>query len=334
MTKSITETILLESEKNLEKLRGILTNFNFEVESVLPQFPGSDTEVTAKIKVFTNPLSSDPEARKDYTYILHNYSVIPIHLAIRSRLPVVDNWVQIVLPSYNRKYVLADFAAALEPLGFNITDLEYYTLDALTTNRYTLRCKSNNPRFKDGVSFAVVEEIPVTAAPDINMYMDWDFKLSDNEFLMHSRNFLTYSFCFTKENSLVTKCNNDPEDPNIANAVVQIDRHAHFVEGIGLTKPKLRYHFTSFKVTRLTPQDIYAKFGFQTSMPLGIMADIRTSWELIDRMNELYDMGLTKSDVIDLRVHENLHGFRFKSSCLGYVGEIIVDIKGRVGNNR
>lgn len=334
MAKSITETILLESEKNLEKLRGILTNYNFEVESVLPQFPGSNTEVTTKIKIFTDPLSSDPEARKNYTYVLHNYSVVPLHLAVRSRLPVVDNWVQIVLPKYNRNYVLADFALALEPLGFNLTDLEYYTLDSLTANRYVIRCKSNNPRFKDSVSFAVVDEIPVTAAPDINMYLDWDFSYTDNDFLMHSRNFLTYSFCFTKENSLVTKCVNDADDPNVANAYVQIDRHAHFVEGIGLVKPKLRYHFTTFKVSRLTPHDLYAKFGFQTSMPLGIMADVLTSWELIDRVNELYDLGLTKADVIDLRVHENLHGFRFKSSCLGYVGEIIVDIKGRVGNNR
>lgn len=334
MTKSITETLLLESEKNLEKLRGVLTNYNFEVESILPQFPGATNEVTAKIKVFTDPLSSDLEARKDYVYILHNYNAVPIHLAMRSRLPVVDNWVQLVLPKYNRKYVLADFATALESFGFNISDLEYYTLDSLTLNRYVIRCKSNNPRFKDSVSIAVVDDISTSAAPDVNMYLDWNFSYSDNEFLMHSHNFLTYSFCFTKENSLVTKCVSDIEDPNLANAIVQVDRHAHFVEGIGLIKPALRYHFTSFKVKRLTPQEIYAKYGFQTSMPLGIMADIRTSWELIDRINELYDMGITKSDIIDLRVHENLHGLRFKSSCLGYVGEIIVDIKGRVGNNR
>lgn len=334
MTKSITEILLLESEKNLEKLRGVLTNYNFEVESVLPQFPGAKNEVTAKIKVFTDPLSPDLEARKDYVYLLHNYDAVPIHLAVRSRLPVVDNWVQVVLPKYDRKYVLADFAAVLEPLGFNISDLEYYTLDSLTLNRYVVRCKVTNPRFKDSVSFAVVDSISPSAAPDVNMYTDWDFTYSDNEHLMHSRNFLTYSFCFTKENSLVTKCITDPDDPNLAKAIVQVDKHAHFVEGIGLVKPAMRYHFTSFKVNRLTPQEIYAKYGFQTSMPLGIMADIRTSWELIDRVNELYDMGLTKSDVIDLRVHENLHGLRFKSSCLAYVGEIIVDIKGRVGNNR
>lgn len=330
MPKSITETILLESAKNLEKLSGILTSFNFEVESVVPQFPGATTEVIAKIKLYTDPLSTDPEARKNYVYILHNYKTVPIHLAVRSRLPVKDNWVQLVLPKYDRKYVVADIANALLPLGFDITDLEYYTLDALTQNRYVLRCNSRNPRFKDSVSFAIVDNIDESAAPDIDMYKDWDFTLSDNDFLMHSKNFLTYSFCFTKENSLVIKCINDPDDPNLANAVVQIDRHAHYVEGIGLEKPLIRYHNTMFKVQRLTPTDIYAKFKFSTSMPLGLIEDIKTSWQLIDRINELYQLGLTRSDVIDLRVHENLHGLRFKSSCLGYVGEIIVDIKGRV----
>lgn len=330
MTKSITEKVLLESDKNLEKLKGILNDYNFEVEAVLPQFPGATTEVTAKIKLFTDPLSSDPEARKIFTYVLHNYNVVPLHLAIRSRLPVKNNWVQMVMPTYNRKYVMADFARALVDLGFNLTDLEYYTLDALTLNRYVIRCKDKNPRFRDSVSIAVVEEIDIDAVPDVNMYQDWDFTLTDNEFLMHSKNFLTYSFCFTKENSLVIKCVNNPDDPNEAKAIVQIDRHAHYKEGIGLTKPALRYHNTSFTVSRLLPADIYKKFGFQTSMPLGFVTDVKTSWDLIDRINELYDLGITRSDVIDLRIHDNLHGLRFKSSCLGYVGEIVVDIKGRV----
>lgn len=334
MTKSITDIVLLESEKNLEKLRAVLTEYNFEVYSVLPQFPGADDQVSTRVKLFPDVLSRDLEARKNFVWFVHNYTVVPIHLAMRSRLPVYENWIQMVMPKHDRKLVLADFVTALKPLGFDISDMDYYVLDTLTSNRYTLRCKDNNPRFKGGVQIATVEAIHADAKPDVSMYLDWDFQMTDNQFLIHHRNFLTYSFCFTKENAMVIKCINDPDDPNIADAVVQIDIMAHYVEGIGLTKPKIRKHLTKFRVERKLPAQIYKEAGVETSLPLGMMGDYRTSWDLIDRINELYELGITKMDVIDLNIHDNLHGFRFKSSCLGYVGEIVVDIKGRVGKNK
>lgn len=334
MAKSITEKVLLESEKNLEKLRGILTEYNFEVESVVKQFPEAVNEVATLIRVYPDALSPNPEIRRNFVKIVHNYDIIPLHLAVRSRLPVKNNWVQIVMPDLDRQLTLVDFVRTLEPMGFNFTDLEYYKLDFLTPNRYTLRCMDRNPRFSGGVQFHTVAAIEPEAAPDVSMYQDLDFRHSDNDFLMRHWNFMTYGFCFTKENSLIIKCITDPDDPNIAKAVIQIDRHAHFTDGIGLVKPAIRFHLTTQNVLRKLPEEVYKELGVESSIPLGMTGTYLSSWELIDRINELYDLGITKLDVIDLRIHDNMHAFRFKSSCLGYVGELLIDINGRVGKTK
>ena len=219
---------------------------------------------------------------------------------------------------------------ALRALGFNL-EREYYKLDKLTDNLYQLRVSGYNPRFLPGaVGFKVVTNLDPDAVPDVAMYASYNFTMTDREYMCAWGNYLLYQFCYTKKNAQVVSMINDPTDSTKGRAVVSIDRHAYFVDNIGLKLTDKRYTRNTIPVEKKLADTILDDLGFDEYVPLGIGYPVKQSFELIPRINELYDLGITEMDIIDLPIVSSIHGLRFKSTCLGYAGELMLHIPGQV----
>lgn len=326
----LSDRILYESADNLARLKMILKADAINIKTIDPDSPTATVESHARLILDTDPDSSDPEQEGRFRPTSVRYKRIYPQLAFRSKLPVKDDWVQIVLPIYQRDYNLSDFILALRDLGFNI-EREFYKLDKLTANRYQLRVTDYNPRFLPGaIGFTVVTELDPTAVPDTDMYATYDFTMTDKEYMCAWGNYLLYPFCYTKENASVISMINDPNDSTKGRAVVNVDRHAYFVENIGLKRFEKRYIRNGFNVEKKLAETILDDLGFAEYVPLGIGYPVRQTFELIPRINELYNLGITEMDVIDLPVSSSIHGIRFKSTCLAYAGELLVHIPGQV----
>lgn len=326
----LSERILYESPANLARLKTILSPDAITIKTIDPDSPTATIESHARLLLDTNPSSNNPEEDNRFRSTAVRYNRIYPHLAFRSKLPVKDDWIQIVLPSYNRDYNLSDFILAFRALGFNL-EREYYKLDKLTENLYQLRVLDYNPRFLPGaVGFKIVTELDPLAVPDVARYADYDFTMTDREYMCAWANYLLYPFCYTKKNAQVISMINEPGDSTKGRAVVSVDRHAYFVDNIGLKLTDKRYLRNTLPVEKKLADTILDDLGFEEYVPLGIGYAVRQSFELIPRINELYNLGISEMDIIDLPIVSAIHGLRFKSTCLAYAGELMLHIPGQV----
>ncbi len=332
MPGTITERVLYNSADNLSMLSKILTDTNFDIIRVGKESSVSSVETLTTVRVDTKPTSLEDSDPTRYQDIAVRYPRIQTHMAFRSKLPVLQNWVQIQLPKYNRDYTLSDLVEALEELGFNL-ERRFYKLDKLAGTSYQLRTTPDNPRFMGSVQIRFVESIDPTALPDVTTYAGYDFNITDTEYLMAWANYKTYIFCFTPENSSVISTNQREIAQATIVAKVRIDMNAHIVPNVGIKSYNPSSHVRDFTVTRKTTMDLMDELGLQSYMPLGIGYPVATSWQLIDKINELYDLGITYMDIYDTPIQNNFHTITFKNTCLGFVGSITLDIAGRVGVN-
>lgn len=329
MSGTITERILYQNPANVQNLRKILTDLNFDVLSVGADFPGATVETSTIVKLDLYPESDDDAMVDRFKDMVVRYNRIELPMALRSKLPVKDNWLQIAMPEYGREYTLSDFVIALRALGFKLQS-KYYKLDKLTRDCYQLRCTKLNPRFMGTATFKVVAEVDTSIQPDVLKYRDYDFNMTDDDYLSAWSNYKTYMFCFTAENSkVVSSTQRSIAEPTV-DVVITIDKNAHIVPNIGIELFSPSVHRVSMQVVRKTPPEILDDLGFDLYIPLGIPYQVTRTWDLVDRINELYDLGITKLDVLDSQIISTLHPIVFKSTCLAYTGEIIVDITGNL----
>lgn len=328
MSPSIIEQVLYNNPANLERLRLILTPLNYEIQSIYTLGKNGDLDTSvATIRLDTDPGDTQGRGENRYKEAQIQYPRINIELAFRSKLAVVDNWVLMDLPEHGRAHTLTDVIRYLRTKEIRL-ESRFFKLHQLTRDHYMLSTTPDSPRFMESVTFKSVSSIPHQAFHDRDMYTYFDFNMTDMEYLSAWSNYRTYLLCFTPTNASVVSSSNVP-DSTATNIMIRIDKQAHIQPHIGIGLFPNRFYTTLLTVERMLGSDLVKHLGFETALPLGYALEVRSAWDLIPRINELYDLGLTKQDIVDMRIDSNLTRIRFRTTCLAYAGEMLVDIKGQ-----
>lgn len=327
---SIIERLLYQNPDNLERLKLVLTPLNFEILNVYAVDPNSDPKLTVTtVQLDTDPGNKQELGKDRYKESQVQYPRIPLEPALRSKLPTMDNWVLMDLPDHGRVHTLTDVILYLRTHDI-VLESRFFKLHMLTRDRYMLVATADSPRFMGSVTFKSVTTIPHSALPDTSVYSHYDFKINDSEYLMAWANYRTYVFCYTPENTrVVSSISNNADYANVT-MVLQIDKQRHIHPNIGIPDFPVRFYQARMAVQRTLGKDLMLELGYRDALPLGYALDVRRTWDLIPRINEVYNLGISKQDIVDMAISANIVKVRFRTTCLAYAGEITVDIKGNV----
>lgn len=336
MNPSVIDRILFQDPGNVKNLKLILTDLNFEVNNIYNATTTENHTVNSivQIKLDTSPGSNDPTLTDRYRDMDVSLPRLNIEIAFRSKLPVETNWTLMDMEDHGRAHNLTDVIRYLRTKNIRL-ESRFYELINLTRDLYMLRATKDNPRFTGSVTFRSVETIPHTAFPDRTQFADYDFNMTDTNYLAAWANYRTYVLCYTPENAtvLTSKSVTETDDAVVTQVTIRIDKNAHIVPNIGISLYPTRFYNRYKTITRMLGSELVNSLGFKDTLPLGYAVAVTRTWELIPRINELYNLGLTKNDIVDIQITSNLTRIRFRTTCLAYAGEMTVDIKGQAEIN-
>ena len=115
--------------------------------------------------------------------------------------------------------------------------------------------------------------------------------------------------------------------PYTGRAHFQIDRLADGVP-FGFVKPAKTLVPRTILIKQITASEIMQKHGIGGRIYVGVRTNPLKTTALVDRLNELYNLGITAADVLEQDIPDGASciQFRFHPKSLGFTGAFLVDL--------
>ena len=116
-------------------------------------------------------------------------------------------------------------------------------------------------------------------------------------------------------------------NPYTGRAHFQIDRLADGVP-FGLVKPTKTLVPRTILIKQITASEIMQAHGIGGRIYVGVEANPLKTTALVDRLNELYKLGIVAADVLEQEIPDGASciQFRFHPKSLGFTGAFLVDL--------